>query len=514
MKVFFKIKIAFFAVFFISLPYFKAHSSVPDVKNLRKIDISPFFNFVEFKFSTAFYTASKKLEKEKAAAANAGIRLSLKNADIRLYGTLPKTDFPKIKECRTWNERKSLLNDLRYGVSVSIFPPEMPIVFKAGTLSFAKSYSRLKDPSPSTSSNPLKKTFSFSTGLSPTLPTLTSSAQVRSFMFSVGVTKDIVKFPVRFEFFRNEDEFFAASLNTSFPITKFTSIETSLTGGRFFIENSSTVLKKNNAFFDPEWLYAGLAEIGFKSPFIKIFARGAIHQNPYGVNCIWLKGESRLLLGCFLLDASYFFIPTSGSSPKVAPLIGGSSSVCRTLEQAEINPQVKFFVNDKLSGSVRVGFLASDAWKITNTNQVEEFNVLKLAAAVSYDNTIFSFRTDGGIANWLLKGKPPTKSSTPEKYYMAEETFTLRTKNFSTQIKGNYKHYVPYDKSSALKQTVELNVNLAFGKTKAITADAGTSFVFKDKKRTSTSADAAITLKFQKKYVRTSLKVGISHQFI
>ncbi len=500
-------KIIFFASILTFLLFAPAKSFAEEQK------ISPFFNFAEFKFSTTLTIPHPKLEKEKAVGAQTGLKISLKNGDLRCFVTLPKTEFQTIKDCKNWQERRELLNDARYGGKIILSENFFPASVSCGMLSFSKSYAKLKNPSPSVSSNPLKKTFSLPMGLGAVLPTLSSSVQPLCFSSSIGVSEKASRVPVTFEFLKDENDFYAASLRAKYSFTKFTSVEAAATGGRFYIENNSKVLSKNNANFEAGWFYAALGEISFRSPFLKTNLRCAIHQSPYEQKYVWLKGDARFTLGFFLLDASYFFIPTSGKSPKVAPLIGGSSSICRTLEQAEINPQLQFLLNDHLSGALRIGFLASEAWKITDTNKTEEYNVLKIGGAVSYENRIFGFRTDAALVNHLLDGNPPTKSSTPEKYYSIGESFLMRTRLINTSLSASYKHYFPYDSSSALKETLDFDLGCSFTKSKSISANSGLSLVFKDKERTSASADANVTFRIQKKYFRSSVKVGISCPF-
>lgn len=482
----------------------------------RQKEFFPFFNYADFKLNATFSLPQKnKTDDEKQISGNSGVKLSFRNADVRGYWTLPKTAFSEIRECKSWKERKDLFlrEDLRYGGGISIFKDSFPVSVKAGMLSFGKSYSRLKNPAPEASSNPLKKTFSFTSGLGPSLPTISSAKQPLSVYFSAGLSEAMFRIPLSIEFFRNDEKTCAASIGMKFPFTKYVSLESGITAGRFFLDSSSTVLKKNNALFEAGWFNAALAEISLRSPFVRLRFCGAIHESPYDNDCIWAKGEGRFIFRNFLLDASYFFIPTSGKSPKAAPLIGGSSSICRILEQAEINPQLKFLLKDRFSGSLALGILFNESWRISTSNIPEEVNLARIAAAVSYENRIFSLRTDGMVSNFLLHGKVKTKSSLPEKFYSLSEEVELNAKSLNSALKGTYRYYPKFDGDSSIKESLDISLKCLFGKNKMLTAQSALNMTFKDRKRHSCDLDSSIGIKLRGKFVTTSVKVGATCRF-
>lgn len=464
------------------------------------------FNYADLSlYSTIFLPEndSKKQEDESKIQSNAGIKLSFRDVDFRTYFTLPKTYFSEINE-----ELKSDAKDLRYGLGIYLFKKSFPTNIKIGKNTYSKSLSKIKNPSPSSIANPLTKSFAFSSGLGTTLPTLSSSSQPLSSSITFSIPEEKFVFPVTFELFADEEKDSALSISTAHKISRFSSIQTAFTGARFFIENDSSVLKKNNLTFEGDYFLSGLLEIAFKSPILKMNFRTGIQESPFKQNSIWFKIDGRTTFKNILLDFSYFEIPTANSSPKVAPLISANSNIQRTLNQISVNPQIMFSFKD--SSSLRFGINFLEAQKITNTKDAEKINVGKCRSAISFESKIFDIRYDFTVANILLSGNPPNKSSTPEKYYANNLSSNVTLKSFYANANFDYKYYPPYNSKYEPKKTFNTSLSIIPGKTKSISIQEKYSITLKGDEKTENKLESSIFYRFKSKKVKANLKCGIS----
>lgn len=465
-----------------------------------------FFNFAEFKCSSTVTLPTQDSGKEKAVSANAGLKLSFRDLDARGYVTLPKTNFSEIQDTQGFKEKFDLLNDPRYGIGIFLFQKKIPLTIKAGHNTYSKSMSKLKNPSPSTAANPLTKSFSFSTGLGASLPTLSSSTQPLSVSANFHIPEGAFFIPINADFSVTDEKTAATSISTKFSFSRFIYIQSAFSAGRFYIENNSTVLKKNYANFEPDWFYCAVGECAFHSPLLKLHAYAGFQQSPYDSDSVWLKFDGRTSFKSFLLDFSYFMIPTSKNAPKVAPFIGGSSSICRIVEQASINPQFIFLFSDKNSSAIRLGFSALENWKVTSTNTPVQLNTLKLRSALAYESKFVTIRLDWTNANILLEGNPPTKSATPEKYQSYAISSSFSGKVTKTSFSTSYAHYPPLTENSAKKEMYSADIKFALPK-KHLTLKTRIDLTFKNAERYSSSIDTSINYTLNTKYLRTSAKI-------
>lgn len=482
------------------------------------------FEYLNFSSSANFTIPSESSGKEKAVSANAGFQLKMKDLDLRFYRSLPKTEFSKISDCGTWDERFDLLDKFRYGGAISLYQDSTPVTFYLGMNSFSRSISRLKNPVPSSSANPLKKSFSFSPGIGINLPTLSSSEKPQSAAVSVQIPF-FKKFEVDFQGFWAEDDSTGISMQGKANLSRITFLEFSATLGRFYIEGNSKILKKNYCEFEPDFFYAGSFESSFKSPFFKTNFYCGIHENPFKDNehedfpdfNIWLKSENRVAFKNFLLDFSYFAIPTSKDSPKVAPLVGGSSSICRTLEQWTLNPQFLLPFSDKNCSSLKFGISAVESWKITSSNDAESFQSLKIGSGILYENRFSSVKGEYSIENLILGNEPSETSSVPDKFHEAKISFSSRNSLFSISSSASCKIYFDDEIFSSDKQNYSFSLSVS-PKSKILTSSSSLSITRKDdgeKLKTSGTFSSSCTVKFKtaKNKIRTSCKVGISVPF-
>lgn len=470
------------------------------------------FSYAEHKTAATLTIPSENTGKEKALTAYTGLKLRFRDADLRGYVTLPKTELETIRETETLSEKLDLLNDVRYGAGIFLFKKTLPTTLKVGHNTYSKSVSKLRNPAPSMTANPLAKSFAFSTGTGASLPTLTSSVQPLSYSLALAKSKRGSPLQIRAEAFASEEKELFATSSASYALSKSAFVQGAFSLARFCMENNTAVLKKNKANFSADYFYAGLMELCFHSPLAKIHFYSGLHESPYDTNPLWFRLDARSAWGALLFNASYFSIPTASDSPEAAPLIGGSSSVCRTTRQVSANPQILFLFDDKNASSVRLGFSALENWRVTATNTPVHISTAKFRAGLLYESRFFAARFDWTHANILLTGEPPTKSSTPEEYQSVALSSSYIGKIAKYSLSGSYAHYPPVTSTSALKEIYSADAKIAVPALN-LTTQAGIDLTYKDGERYSAEFDASVTYTIRRKFFRSSVKVGLALPF-
>lgn len=493
-----------------------------------RLDAETNLNFPPFKYlsfgSSANFTLPKDSEKENALASSAGFQIEFDGLDLRFYRSLPKTEFSEISDCGTWSERFDLLDDFRYGGAISLYQKSTPVIFKLGMNSYSKSISRLKNPAPSASANALKKSLGFSSGIGINLPNLNSSVKPRSAAVSVSLPFS-KKIGLDFQGFLTEENESGISAQSEIVFSRIAFLEISATLARFYIENNASVLKKNNCGFEADFFYAGSVEASFKSPFFKSNFYCGIHENPFKDNeykdfddfNFWLKTENRFAFKNLLFDFSYFAIPSVKNSPKAAPLVSGSSSICRTIEQWTLNPQILIPLNEKKLSSLRFGLCFVESWKITSGALAESFCSSKVKGGILFENRFSAVKGEYSIENLILGGEPGETSSVPDKFQEAKISVSSRNSLFSISYSASCKFYFDDEIFSSDKQNYTLSLSVS-PKSKILTSSSSLSVTRKDRgEKTETSGTflSSGTVKFKTKSnkIRTSCKIGLSVPF-
>lgn len=478
--------------------------------SIEEIFSNPKFDYLDLKFTSSLVFPSETSEKEKSLSAAAGVKIFAEDLflvnklDARCYATLPKTsfsDFPVFPD------------EPRFGVGLYLFEESLPTQLKIGQNSFSKSISRLKNPSPSGSGNPLSKSFSFSSGIGASLPGLTSSSQPKSLALSFSIPKENFVLPVVAEGFLTEELNSALSFSTEYSFNKFLSIQSAFTAARFLVENNSSVLKKAHADFEPDFLFAGLFESSLKAPFLKANLSLGLHQNPYDSCDFWLRLDGRTSFRSILLDFTYFCIPTISNSPDVLPLIGIGSSIQKTISFAGVNPQFVLFLPTEKFSSLRFGLYGSDSVKICSTAKAEKLNLAKLRFGAEFEMSSVDLKLDFAAANILLFGTPPNKSNTPEKYYSAGLSGNFSVRKFYFAFSSSCKYYPPYDSSSSDKKNIAFSLTAVPEGNRNFTFQGGFDVGFKDSERNSGNINGGVTVKNKTKFVNSSVKCLLAVPF-
>ncbi|MCR4823349.1 MAG: hypothetical protein K5873_10830 [Treponema sp.] len=475
-----------------------------------KIRAQAFFNFADYKFSTEVTLPED--DSKKAVSGNTGLRLSFRDGDFRTYFTLPKSEFSAFEEKESLGEKFQLLDKPRWGGGIFLFRDSLPLTIKAGHNTYSKSLSKMKNPSPSVTANPLTKSFAFTTGLGPSLTGLTSSSQPLSLALSLEDTKGLLPVKFSLEGFFNEEKEGAVSLGAKYVFSKSAFFQTAFTLGSFYIENQSSVLKKNNADFSGSYFISALGEGAFFSPLLKMAVYSGFQQSPYEKDSFWFRLNGRSTFKNLLLDFTYFAIPTSKYAPKAAPLIGASSSVTRIVEQASINPQILFLFNDKRNSSLRAGLTLLENWKVTSTNTPVQLNTMKIRAALSYENSFFNLKFDWAHSNILLEGQPSVKSAWPEENHTFTLAASLSGEIARYYLDASYGNYPPMTESSFLKERISFNGKISFPR-QNISGHLGSEIIFKEGKRYGGEIKGGINFAIKKKYLRSSFRISLAFPF-
>ena len=447
---------------------------------------------------------SKKTDKLDAAA---GFKVSLKNADLRLYESL-STEVPA-----TMQALSDGLGSPRYGFGITLFGESVPTTIKAGKNSHSKSLSKIKNPSPSTAATPLRQSFAFSTGIHSSLPTLSSAEQPLSATLNIGIPKNSVLDGLSIDALVDEKMDTALSASAEKRLGKLSSMHFALTGARFFIENGSAVLKKSGAEFRPDYYLSGLAEFSLRTPIVKANARIGAQESPYNANPVWLSLECRTGYRNVISDFSFFAVPTSELTPRTAPLIGANSSIQRTLTQIGISPQTVFLLGSESPAAVRLGAHAIAARKITSTKNAEMMDVGKIRVAESFESKRTTVRHDLTVANILISGNPPNKTSTPEKYVTNSISVSRKSSKLNMTADISHKHVPPYSSSYPATDTFTSMLTATPGLSKTLSASGKVSLTFKDARKSGGEFSFLASCKFKSKKASASLKCGVEIPF-
>ncbi|MBQ7159891.1 MAG: hypothetical protein IJS09_10805 [Treponema sp.] len=494
------------------LSYFFVLMVLPSVT----VCAEPFFKYAEVKESTSL-TIPADSEKENSYGGSAGFRLvfgkPVQNLDARTYVTLPKTKSSVFGTLSSPGDFFALLDDIRYGAGITS-ETVVPVSVKAGMLGLSKSTSRLENPTPSGSANPLAKSFSFSAGIGANLPTLTSSVKPLAFYADVTAPKNTLPFSLQTQCVLTEEGRAFASIVCAVPFGRLMTAQQSITVGWMKVENNVKYLADTNADFSAQWLYGALWESAFRSPWLKANLFIGFQQMPFGEGfspwAVWIKAAARTSYKNVLIDFSYFCIPTLSAAPKAVPLMGGSSTVCRTIRQTGIAPQAQFELHNAYAAILRIGIHALFEKKILNTREAEQYSTLRLNAGFAYESKPFTTKITAGITNAVLDGRFLTDSTTPDSYYSADISSSLSLEQIKASASLGYDRYPKSAKTGNTKDNFSLDISASPGKKRMITLTGGANISYKNGEKTSSSATSSVTISLKSTFIRATIKCAMT----
>ena len=459
------------------------------------------FSFKRLDFSSSF-NFQQDAKQKNYISGNGGIKAVFSNAEACGYINIPRSSFGQFFNFSAFTGEGGEYK-FKYGISCSIPAEKAVFQLKAGMLSFSRVISRLKNPVPSSLSSATVKSFSWSSGLGVSLPSVSSSVQPLSLY--AGSSFSLANIPCRFYSFVTQDGncFVSGASKIKFSSRSF--MEFSLNSGSFFLEGKTSSLQKCGMDFEKKRYFAGSVEFSFQMPCFKTLVMAGIHESPWEIKSIWINSACRIVFPFFLVDVKYFAIPTSCVSPYQIPLIGISSSQIKIVEQGEINPQIMFSLG---KFNVRLGAGLTQTWKVLGEKEGETVSLLKINSGFLGESDYFSFKGNLCVNNIIAAGYVPSSVSVPEKYYEISSGFYGKIKKHSWSFTSSHRQYPPLSETSFVKQKISLNGNFSFRGKFPFTLGSGSDFILKNGLMENFSADMTFSFVIQKKHFKLNVKTG------
>ncbi len=426
---------------------------------------------------------------------------------LRAFTNVPKTQFSELKTLISENNFSSLFTKKRYSADIAFF--KKSVNFKAGSISYSRSVSRLKNPAPVVPYNPVVKSFNSTAGIGVALPTATSTKKTDSFYFCFDLFRLKIPFMAQGSF-NPEEKSCLFSLNSKFNFTRRIFLQSFATFSSDILENNSTYLKQQNSTFTGGRFCAFSLENIFCSPFFKLNFYSGLHQNPLEKSVFWINARSRCTAGQFLLDASFYAIPSAINSIKAVPLVSTDSSIIKTTYQFSLNPQVIFLTKNE--NSITLGITAAKNQKIVGTTNIALIETAKIAGGILFEKPDFSLKSTITAGNILLAGTPPTKSTTPDKFYDFYFTSTRKKGILCGTFSGRYREFPPKDSSCDKKQVISAGTSKNFGQKKQLKLAGNFNSTLKAGKKDSANVLLSSSWTIKQKYFSSTIKVEFNHK--
>lgn len=338
----------------------------------------------------------------------AGMRVSFRDCDIRLYDTLPATAFAVMDEASSPEDFRALLNAPQYGAS---FMParflHFPLVLQTGTLTPGGSWTRLSSPELSASVSPFTKSFSTKQGVSSSLPGASSGEKPPAGALSAGVpeTCSLLK-GSGFSCFYRKDGTYAASALFSFNFPRMIRTSLSFTGGRFFLSNASSSWFSDTAFFRAGWFSAFSGQALYSSPsFSSLFTVNAYEQPSAEIRYTF-RSENKVTAGRFTLLFAGF--AADGKDIRCT-----DNSLLTTLGQLRVTPQYTWrFASPRLP-SLTAGASCLVQHKYDRSTR-SEFNDIKCTIGTKYADRQIAAGLTFSAAGFRFSGASSSEYGEPE----------------------------------------------------------------------------------------------------
>ena len=464
----------------------------------------PFFCSLHLKGNGNFSFSS---DSKNTVESVLGSYLNSSFVSLRAFTTVPKTQFSELKTIAGENNLSSLFTQNRYSADIAFLKKSLN--FKAGSITYSRSVSRLKNPVPTVPYNPVVKSFNSTSGIGTSLPTASSAKKADSFYLCLDLFKLKIPFMAQAGFIPEEESCFF-SVNTKFNFTKRIFIQSFANFSSNILENNSAYLKRQNSTFTGGRFCAFSLENIFYSPFFKLNFYSGIHQNPLEKSVFWINARARCTAGQFLVDASFYAIPSEINSTKPVLLVSTDSSIIKTAYQASINPQFIFLT--KKESSITLGITATKNQKIVGTTNLALIETARIAGGILFESPDFSIKSNITAANILLAGSPPTKSTTPDKFYEFYFSSTRKKGFLNGTFTAKYREYTPKDKTSDKKQVISANASKNFGQKKQFKLAGNFNSTLKAEKKESSSVLLSSSWTIKRKYFSSTLKVSFEHK--
>lgn len=386
-----------FAITFASSLY-AAKKSTPLIK---RIDIA----------SSTSFSLPIAGDGDKTIKERAGVALSLRDADFRLYEA---TDAISLTNGTSFLDS---LNSPLWGAGVNFQELlGIPLSVQAGTLNTGGSLSRLRNPE-ITNPSLFSSTFSLPIGAEVSLPSLSSSDKPAAISILSQAVSGI--FSTRAQAIANEDDLSAASLSFMAKLPRMMKTGICVTGGFFPIEDKKTHSSAKSwysytPYFADCLIAAGSFQTYFDCPAATCIFTGNIYQQPEREAALTGRGEAALRADIFSLRTGIFLVN------KPLPLDSEGAYIKKTF-QLMAQPAVTFHPSSTKLSALSFGASAflqrydDEGSKGT----LKEYTVMKAAAGARYSDNKFTSQGTFSINNIPITGKSNDTSTKYTSYQAA-----------------------------------------------------------------------------------------------
>lgn len=465
----------------------------------------PFFYDWQLKTSANLYFSDSSEHKVSGAS---GITFQFLNLGLYAFATLPKTAFNDVQTAAKQKSLQKMITNERLAFSLNASLFKIPVKAEAGSITYSRVISRLKNPAPSVS-GPLTQSFSFYTGTGHALPSLSSTKQPDSLYFEATVFQNSIPLLFQSAIIENGNVF--CSILHNRKLSKFSSARLCFTGGRFYIDDSASILKKNKITFSKDFYNSCSIESFVSTPHLKVSLCSGLHQSPFGGCSGWIFSKGRIIYEFFLTDFSLYTIPHKQERPEPVPAMGIDSSVTKTFRQYSINPQFIFLTPS--GNEIRTGFSAAKTWKISGTKPYASISVLKLSGGISYQTTETNIKALWTLANRLLTGEPAVKSAYPDTYYDYDLYLNGSIPRLKYSMSAGIKTFQNAMTLACEKKEYTSKLSLTPLKIPFITTAAQTQLTVQDGKENKTAVTLSFGAKAKKRHFYGSLKCEITMNY-
>lgn len=241
----------------------------------------------------------------KTLKERAGIALSARGAEARLYGVTDTISFTKGESFL------SAINSPLWGVGINFNDfLQIPLSVQVGTLNTGGSLSRLRNPELTTPSL-FSSSLALPKGAEVFLPSLSSSD--KPIAASIAAQAQTGKITTRTAAVANEDGMASASLSLSAKMPSMMKTLVCITGGFFPIEDKKTHTASPSwyaaePYFADCSIFAGAMQIYFDSPAASCTLSGNVYQQPERKAALTGRAEAAFHADIFSLRAGLFLI--------------------------------------------------------------------------------------------------------------------------------------------------------------------------------------------------------------
>ncbi|MBQ9494026.1 MAG: hypothetical protein IJR50_00130 [Treponema sp.] len=456
---------------------------------------SDLFRRINFSMSSSASLPFENMA-QTSLGINAGIRALFRDADVRIYEAIPEASFKKAGSFAGFFKNAALP---QYGALLSLQQfVTFPLTVKAGTLSASGSFSRLSSPELATTVSPFTKSVSTKTGITTLLPSSGSGKK------QLAASLDM-RFPKNWKIFNGSGGAFycradgtvAASTDFLIKFPRMITAGFSLTGGRFFLENKSSLWFSEMPFFKNSWFGAFAVQSFVSSPHFTSMNTVNAYTQPDAPARFTFRSENKLTLGKFTVLFAGFAADGTG-------IFTTDSSTLHTLAQVRVAPQYTWrFATPRLP-SFTLGAVSLTQRKYAATTnsayETEKFSLgaqyvdKQLSASLSFAADGFEFsRSEGASAK--------------------NSTYTVSTQ-FSTTHGKLHPSVRASCAFSSKSSSQSVKVSLAISEKNLMTTTSA-GFSLKQKKGAYDSGSAALSFSatYTAKFIKYAFKVSATGKY-